>query len=324
MDPGRATLSPSVPVTDQMTSRTVGPHDLADIVALLLASDLAVVGFKDFTDDEIATGLARDDVEHRGWYAGQGTLVGYAWVERIEDTEKVEVDVYVHPDHDADLGHVLVGWLVERGSRLAAEVGHPEVLLEVGVYRQDARTRAWLETAGFEVGTTFTRMRLDLDGPVDVPAVDGALVVRAGNDTEADRRVAHRIANQSFAEHYGHVDTSYETFLRRLTERGDGWTSVLLAELDGEPVGVLVATRDFEMDDNAGYVRTLGVLPAGRGRGVARAMLATYFEECQRAGRSAVLLHVDVANVTGALRLYESVGMRPVLEIDAFAKRSPV
>ncbi len=33
-----------------------------------------------------------------------------------------------------------------------------------------------------------------------------------------------------------------------------------------------------------------------------------------------MLLHVDVANVTGALRLYESVGMRAVLEIDAWGK----
>jgi hypothetical protein len=38
----------------------------------------------------------------------------------------------------------------------------------------------------------------------------------------------------------------------------------------------------------------------------------------------AVLLHVDVANVTDALRLYESVGKRPVLTIDAWTKRSPV
>jgi ribosomal protein S18 acetylase RimI-like enzyme len=53
---------------------------------------------------------------------------------------------------------------------------------------------------------------------------------------------------------------------------------------------------------------------------VAKALLRDCFAAAQRAGRKAVLLHVDVANVTGALRLYESVGMRPVLEIDAFAK----
>ena len=309
---------------DPLISRALGPDDLADVVALLLASDFAVVGFKDFTDDEIATELAREGIEHRGWYARQGALVGYAWVQRMEDSEKVEIDVYVHPDHDSDLGHVIVEWLVDRGRALAADAGHPEVMLDLAIYRQDARIRSWLEPAGFELGTTFTRMRIDLEGPVARPVLGGDLKVRSAAGTDQDRRVAHRISDESFADHYGHVDSSYASFLRRLPERGDGWASVLLAELDGDPVGVLVATRQFEGDDNAGFVRTLGVLPAGRGRGIARALLLTYFTACQQAGRSAVMLHVDVANVTGALRLYESVGMRPVLEIDAFALRAPV
>ena len=311
-------------MTDQLTSRPLGIDDLPDVLAVVLASDLAVVGFKDFTDDEIATDLAREGIEHRGWYAGHGGLVGYGWVQRIENSDSVEIDVYVHPDHDSNLGHVIVEWLVDRGRALAADAGHPEVLFDLGVYRQDARTRSWLESAGFAVGTTFTRMRIDLDGPVRPPVLAGGLAAHPASDSEADRRVAHRIADTSFADHYGHVDSSYEMFLRRLTERGDGWTSVWLAELDGEPVGVLVATRQFEDDENAGYVRTLGVLPAGRGRGVGKALLGTYFTVCQEAGRAAVMLHVDVANVTGALRLYESVGMRPVLEIDAFTKRCPV
>jgi hypothetical protein len=55
-------------------------------------------------------------------------------------------------------------------------------------------------------------------------------------------------------------------------------------------------------------------------RGVAKALLRQYFSDQQAAGRAGVLLHVDVANVTNALGLYESVGMRPVLEIDAWAK----
>jgi ribosomal protein S18 acetylase RimI-like enzyme len=105
-----------------------------------------------------------------------------------------------------------------------------------------------------------------------------------------------------------------------LTERGDDYAQVYLAELDGEPVGLLVGTRQFEPDEDAGYVRTLGVRPAGRGRGVGTALLRDYFARSHRDGRRAVLLHVDVANVTGALRVYESVGMRPVLEIDAWAK----
>jgi ribosomal protein S18 acetylase RimI-like enzyme len=50
-------------------------------------------------------------------------------------------------------------------------------------------------------------------------------------------------------------------------------------------------------------------------------LLRHYFSASQAEGRVAVLLHVDVANVTNALGVYESVGMRPILEIDAWAKR---
>ena len=53
-------------------------------------------------------------------------------------------------------------------------------------------------------------------------------------------------------------------------------------------------------------------------------MLRQYFSTQYAEGRTGVLLHVDVANVTNALALYESVGMHPVLEIDAWAKRVPV
>ena len=115
----------------------------------------------------------------------------------------------------------------------------------------------------------------------------------------------------------------FDRFRERFLEHGDGWSSLWLAELDGTPVGLLVGTRQFEEDDDAGYVRRLGVIPAGRGHGVAKALLRHYFSASQAEGRVAVLLHVDVANVTNALGVYSSVGMRPILEIDAWAKRAP-
>ncbi|MGH8892722.1 MAG: GNAT family N-acetyltransferase [Actinomycetes bacterium] len=161
------------------------------------------------------------------------------------------------------------------------------------------------------------------DAPLDLSDPDPAIRLRRSDKSEEDLRVAHRIEDTSLREHYGHVATSFETWRERLTGRGAGFAEIWLAELDGEAVGLLVGTRQFQEDDNAGYVRTLGTMPAARGKGVAKALLRTYFDVSRREGRSAVLLHVDVANVTGALGLYESVGMRPVLEIDAWTKRSP-
>jgi ribosomal protein S18 acetylase RimI-like enzyme len=62
------------------------------------------------------------------------------------------------------------------------------------------------------------------------------------------------------------------------------------------------------------------VLKEARGRGAAKALLAEYFADTRRRGRTAAILHVDGANATGAVRLYESVGMRPTLHIDIWRR----
>ncbi len=301
--------------------RRLGVDDLADVCRVLEASDLAVVGFADFTPDEVAADLRGGDHEAYGWYDDAGVLQGYGWVSRTGDSNQVELDVYVHPDHDAGLGQAALAVLEARGTALAAEAGHARPWFGMGVYRADRRTRGWLETAGYDVRTTFTRMRIDLDpaAPYVAPPTDVVVrLVDAADD--AGMRTAYEIEESSFTEHYGHARRSYESWRERLVAAGDDWASVYVGELDGEPLGVMVTTRQFEPDDDAGYVRTLGVLAAARGRGVAKALLRDCFARASSGGRKAVLLHVDVANVTGALRLYESVGMRAVLEIDAFAK----
>jgi mycothiol synthase len=301
------------------TSRPVGPDDLDAVCELLAASDLAAVGFVDFTRDEIAVDLAKEGLEASGWYGGTGSLVGYGWVRRTAQSNQVDLDVYVLPTYDDELGHEIVATLEQRAQALATEAGHAEPWLGIGVYRADERTRSWLQQAGYRIDTTFTRMRIDLDGPLDVP--ESGVTVRRVTD-EADLRLAHDIHEEAFLEHYGNVPITFEQWRARLTERGDDYAQVYLADVDGRPVGMLVGNRQFEEDENAGYVRSLGVLPVGRGRGVGTALLRDHFARAQREGRTAVLLHVDVANVTGALRLYESVGMRAVLEIDAWAKGS--
>jgi mycothiol synthase len=307
-----------MPDTATLTRRRLSLDDLDAVSELLEANDLAIVGFVDFTRDDIVEDLGRDDLEAYGWYDGSGVLSAYGWVSHTENSNQVEIDLYVHPDHDVELGHDVLAFLEDRARALTSAAGYAEPWIGTGAYRQDARTRGWLERAGFDARTTFTRMRIDLDGPVPPPS--SHVVIRRVTG-EPDLRTAHRIDEESFVAHYGHVPTSFERWTARLTAQGPDFAKVYLAEVDGEPVGLLVGTRQFEAEgDNAGYVRTLGVLPSARGRGVATALLRDYFARSQREGRSGVVLHVDVANVTGALRLYESVGMRTVLEIDAFAK----
>jgi len=308
--------------TAALQRRRVSVDDLSAVVGLITTCDQAVLGRTDFTVGEVESDLRDDQTEHQGWYDERGALVAYGWLRRVGDSPKVEVDVYVHPACDIGVGTEMLAALEQRGRQRAAAAGHDHAVFDIGVYRHDERTRQWLRARGFSVGTTFTRMRIDLDGPVDSPPETGRVVVRRSTAEEADLRLAHALDQESFTEHYGEVAEDFAAFRKRFAD--SGWSSLWLAELDGTPVGLLVGTGQFVEDDNAGYVRRVGVIPAGRGHGVAKALLRNYFSVCQDEGRVAVLLHVDVANVTNALGVYESVGMRPILEIDAWGKRAPV
>jgi mycothiol synthase len=73
--------------------------------------------------------------------------------------------------------------------------------------------------------------------------------------------------------------------------------------------------------DGGGWIRNLGVVPAARRRGAACYLLEHALASYAAAGRSLVGLGVDTENVTGALRLYESAGMRPWMQVDAFRRR---
>ena len=296
-------------------------EDAPAIAELLLASDIAVLGRSDYTLTEVEGDLRRSDLEHTGWYDESGTLIGYGWVGRFEQTSKIEVDAYVHPEHDSTLGDEVLATLEARGLELAAAAGHDHALFDTAAYREDERTRGWLTRRGFEIGTTFTRMRIDLAGPPAAPEPPSGVVVRRSDAADPDLRLALDIHEKAFTEHYGHLPRTFEKFRDQFHEHGPDWSSLWIGEVDDHPVGLLIGTQQFVEEENAGYVRIVGVLPEARGRGLAKALLQTYFAAAQADGRSAVLLHVDQANVTNALGLYASVGMRSVLQIDAWAKR---
>ena len=75
---------------------------------------------------------------------------------------------------------------------------------------------------------------------------------------------------------------------------------------------------DSKAEFGEGYVRTLGVLKEGRGRGIGRWLLGCAAADARQRGRTAIGLAVDGANTTGATALYESVGYRIRQEIDLY------
>ncbi|HEY7380134.1 MAG TPA: GNAT family N-acetyltransferase [Gaiella sp.] len=89
---------------------------------------------------------------------------------------------------------------------------------------------------------------------------------------------------------------------------GDQATT-LLAEQDGEPVGIVAAYRN-ERDEHMFHVVAMWVAPEVRGRGVGRFLLDSVETWIADAGGTVAELMVAESSVA-ARRLYESAGYRP-------------
>jgi ribosomal protein S18 acetylase RimI-like enzyme len=304
---------------DKYEIRRPTAQDAAAIHELVAAHDTGVLGKPDATLDDIADQLADPafEADKDGWlvHDPDDRLAGWGWACRKGTSDNVDIEVVAAYPEVAD-------WLwdavVARAREIAAELGHDRVRADIGVYRQDAVQRAAAEAHGFAPATSFNRMHIEHMGvvrPESLPEV----TVRRGGDDEELLVAAHRIYEEGFAEHFGHGRRTFEEWSRAMESSAtNDWSQLLVAEVDGEPAGMLLGSNMFAAGENCGYVRQLAVLPRFRGQGLGRLLLKQAFAADEACGRTGTYLHVDANNTTPALGLYLSVGMRQVLVIDVW------
>ncbi len=93
-----------------------------------------------------------------------------------------------------------------------------------------------------------------------------------------------------------------------------------LVEDGDELAAISLNAWHFSGDPQYGWIHVLGVRPQWRKRGLATALLHHSFRDFRERGATRVGLGVDGENTTGAVRLYERVGMRPVRRNDTYEK----
>jgi ribosomal protein S18 acetylase RimI-like enzyme len=62
-------------------------------------------------------------------------------------------------------------------------------------------------------------------------------------------------------------------------------------------------------EERYGYIASIGVLREHRSKGLAKVLLMDAFNRDLRMGNIGTILHGDSSNPTGAMKLYENVGM---------------
>ena len=101
------------------------------------------------------------------------------------------------------------------------------------------------------------------------------------------------------------------TAMRRFAEAGNALLRVACGVDEGTAaeriVGFCIVHLEQTRRGTVGYVVTLDVAPAWRGRGIARALLAELEREAAQAGARAMSLHVFTGNAR-AIQLYERLG----------------
>jgi len=170
---------------------------------------------------------------------------------------------------------------------------------------------------GYRLWRSSYTMEIALDeAPPVVPPPPLGTDVRSYDAARDDAAVRDAL-NESFAEDPFWRDVTQGAFRQfYVGARGFDPSLWLLAWDGDELAGLALAYGERVGDPSLGWVGTLGVRPRWRRRGLGEMLLRGAFRELHARRLRRVGLGVDTENVTGALRLYERAGMRPIRRAD--------
>ncbi len=238
-----------------------------------------------------------------------GRLVAFGSVWAGPPYHEIVMSVLVDDDLDdaaaTEVRHVLVdaalGAARHRDLTLGPDPARRACLV---VQEKDSRLAAAAQGTGFALERESLLMAID-QRVVTVPDTGWPAGIEVRAVSPDDGPLLAEISRDAFADHPGDNDFDEEQMSAYLLEPSTRLDLSAVA-LDAEgPVGMLLCDEQTD----GGYVNMLGVRERGRERGLGSALLRHAFRVFAAEGRPVVRLHVELDNPTGAVGVYESVGM---------------
>lgn len=300
-----------------MNVRAPAADDLDGVLELCRAADRAVWGDSDWTLDDLRGEWDELDLARDAWLVElDGRLAGYAtFTDRGEG--RLMGDGYVHPELQ---GRGVGSLILDLYEGRAAELSDGRTLESAALSGDGAADRLFTRR-GYEPIRHYFRMVVEHDAEPAPPVwPEGLTVDRL--DVERDGRAFYDAIVESFAEEWGFTIRPWDEFRewRFGAPRFDPTLCPVVK--DGDELAGL-CLNDWKTQGDWGWVNFLAVRPAWRKRGLGEALLRESFREFFGRGERVVALAVDSENPTGATRLYERVGMRPLWEAVVYRKDLP-
>lgn len=298
--PPMTSATPPTALPDGLTTRALRRGDERAVFEVIAAQELLDTGeiAIDVSDLHADWSRPSHDLAARSVAVLDGEeIVGY-----VELAGRDRADAAVHPDHRGrGIGTWLAQWVTDLGRSLGSSVvGQPVPVGSPG--------DRLLESLGWDVRWTSWVLRLPAGAAVPVRDLSDGYAVRQAED--ADLRAAHDLLEDAFLEWSEREREPFEDFHASLTQRPGYAPWMLRVVTDG--AGDVVGVAWVLLDDTGevAYVDRLATRRDQRNRGIAQALLVDSFAEGRRRGAHVFELATDTR--TGALGLYEKVGMRTV------------
>ncbi len=212
----------------------------------------------------------------------------------------------VLPEHRGrGIGTWLAAW-IERRARSAGTDFVRQVVPAGAVDRLEL-----LAAAGYERSDTAWELQIALPAAVDRPAAGASIEVRDFRPGVDDAAV-FQLIEDAFSHWPNRAPNALEGWRANTVTRAgfEPWLLPLAWDPDGELVGAAYCI-DYP-DDGFTWIQQLATRVDRQGRGIGTTLLAECFERFASRGRTTAGLSTD--SRTGALGLYERVGMRVIRE----------
>lgn len=314
-----------------------GDPDYANILAVIKGSKTADQVERTDTLEDVARYYSHlnncDPNKDMLFVEVDGKVVGYTRVEWFLNTEGEWLGfnlAFTLPEwRRKGLGRVMLRFNERRLREIAVEQiedGDLEVNTRryFETYADDGETgkTVLFLAEGYEAVRYEFSMERPLSEPVEVtPLPEGIEVLPAQPE---HYRAIWDAAEEAFLDHWSSVpgtETDYQHFLNSPTFDPSlwkvGWDGDQVA---GSVLNFVNANENEEYNRKRGYVEGISVCRPWRKRGLATALITRSLKMFQEMGMTEAALGVDSQNLSGALRLYESVGFRQTKQSTIYRK----
>jgi ribosomal protein S18 acetylase RimI-like enzyme len=220
------------------------------------------------------------------------------------------------------IGSALIRWEMERATIKLRSCGD-DLPKHIRTYAYDfeSATRALYARHGLEIVRYADELLRELGAPAEQVAVEGITIV-PWDAARSDE--ARRAQNEAFADHWGstpHDGPSWEHLIHSHGTRLD----LSFMALEGDHLIGLTRNGVFPDEEAVsgrrdGWILQVSVLRSHRRRGIASALIAASLDRFRAAGLTHSVLGVDSENPTGAYRIYERLGYRPIHRMVVYQK----